>query len=123
MYDAVADRPLFDIPIDIALEDYMVMSARFFDDGMLVNLSASVPGRKNAYRFFYHAYVYETSASISWEDVNAEINVCPDLLADGTLICWLYPTDSTSFDLIRFDPATGTKTTLLENAWLVDFTP
>jgi hypothetical protein len=122
IYDVIADRPLFDIPIDTELEDYMVMSVRFFDTGILVNLSPVVPGGQNEYRFFYHAYVYETSTSIAWEDVNAEINSCPDLLEDGTLVCWFYRADSTNFDLMRFDPATGKKTALLENAWLIDFT-
>ena len=122
IYDAAADRPLFEIPIDKALEDYFVMSVQFFDTGILVNLSPSVPGGQNEYRFFYHAYVHETSASIAWEDVNAEINGCPDLLDDGTLVCWFYRTDSTNFDLVRFDPISGTKTALLENVWLIDFT-
>jgi hypothetical protein len=117
----IADRPLFDIPIDTQLEDYYVMSARFFDTGILINLSASVPGEKNVYRFFYHAYVYETSASIAWEDVNAEINNCPNLLEDGTLVCWFYRTDGNNFDLMRYDPTTGKKTVLLENVWLIDF--
>jgi hypothetical protein len=89
----------------------------------VVNLSPSVPGGQNDYRFFYHAYVYETAASIAWEDVNAEINSCPDLLEDGTLVCWFYRTDSTNFDLMRFDPVNGIKTPLLENVWLIDFTP
>jgi hypothetical protein len=123
IYDAVADRPLFDIPIDTDLEDYFVMSTRFHDTGIVVNLSPSVPGEKNVYRFFYHAYVYETSVSIGWEDVNAEINSCPDLLEDGSLVCWLYRTDTTNFDLVRYDPATGTKKVLLENGWLIDFVP
>jgi hypothetical protein len=121
IYDAVADRPLFDIPIDTTLEDYFVMSTRFFDTGILINLSPSVPGEQNVYRFFYHAYVYDTATSIAWEDVNAEINSCPDLLEDGTLVCWFYRTDSTNFDLIRFDPSTGTKTVLMKNGWLIDF--
>lgn len=125
IYDAVADRPLFDIPIDTELEDYFVMSVRFHDAGIVANLSPSVPGEKNVYRFFYHAYVYETSASIAWEDVNAEIGTCPDLLNDATLVCWFYQTDPTSlnYDLIRFDPVAGTKTVLLENAWLIEFIP
>ena len=123
IYDAVADQSLFDIPIDPTLEDYFVMSTRFYDTGILVNLSPSVPGGQNVYRFFYHAYVYETAVSIAWEDVNAEINSCPDLLEDGTLVCWFYRTDSTNFDLVRFDPVTGTQTVLQENAWLIDFTP
>lgn len=123
IYDAVADHPLFDIPIDLELEDYLVMSTRFYDTGILVNLSPFVPGEKNVYRFFYHAYVYETSASIAWEDVNAEINSCPDLLEDGTLVCWFYRTDLSNFDLVRFDPTTGTKRVLLENSWLIEFTP
>ena len=122
IYDVIADRPLFDIPIDTELEDYMVMSVRFFDTGILVNLSPVVPGGQNEYRFFYHAYVYETSTSMAWEDVNAEINSCPDLLEDGTLVCWFYQTDSTNFDVVRFDPTSGEKTTLLENVWLIDFT-
>jgi hypothetical protein len=73
IYDVIADRTLFDIPIDTKLEDYYLMSARFFDTGILINLSASVPGEKNVYRFFYHAYVYETSASIAWEDVRFDL--------------------------------------------------
>ena len=123
IYDVIADRPLFDIPIDTELEDYYVMSARFYDRGILINLSASVPGEKNVYRFFYNAYVYDTSTPIAWEDVNAEISGCPDLLEDGTLVCWFYRTDDNNFDLVRFDPATGTKTVLLENVWLIDFIP
>jgi hypothetical protein len=124
IYDVIADRPLFDIPIDTALEDYYV-TTRFFDTGILVNLSASPPGEKGVYRYFYHAYVYETSTSIAWEDVNAETSACPDLLNDGTLVCWSYQTDPTSvtYDLIRFDPASEKKTTLVENAWLIEFIP
>ena len=122
IYDVIADRPLFDIPIDSTLEDYFVMSARFFDTGVLINLSASVPGEQSAYRFFYSAYVYDTSTSIAWEDINAEINSCPDLLEDGNLVCWFYRTDGTNFDLVRFDPIAGTRTVLMENGWLIDFT-
>ena len=121
VYDAVADRPLFDIPIDNALEDYFVMSVQFFDTGILINLIPSVPGGQNEYRYFYHAYIHKTSTPIAWEDVNAEINSCPDLLDDGTLICWFYRTDSTNFDIVRYYPASGTKTVLLENVWLVEF--
>jgi len=121
VYDAMADRPLFDIPIDNTLEDYFVMSVQFFDTGILINLIPSVPSGQNEYRYFYHAYIYKTSTPIAWEDVNAEINSCPDLLDDGTLVCWFYRTDSTNFDLVRYDPATGTKTTLLGNSWLVEF--
>jgi hypothetical protein len=123
IYDVIADRPLFDIPIDTKLEDYYLMSARFFDTGILINLSASVVGEQNVYRFFYNAYVYNTSKSIAWEDVNAEINSCPDLLEDGTLVCWFSRTDGNNFDLIRYDPTTGKKTVLLENSWLIDFIP
>ena len=124
IYDVIADRPLFDIPIDTTLEDYLV-TTRFFDTGILVNLSPSVPGEKGVYRYFYHTYVYETSTSIAWEDVNAEIGACSDLLNAGTLVCWFYQTDPTSinYDLIRFDPVTGTKVTLLEDVWWIDFTP
>jgi len=124
VYDVVADRLLFDIPIDTNLENDLV-TARFFDTGILVNLSPSVPGEKGVYRYFYHAYVYETSASIGWENVNAGIGTCTDLLNDGTLVCWFYQTDPTSinYDLIRFDPVTGAKTPLLKNAWLIDFAP
>ena len=124
VYDVIADRPLFDIPIDTSLEDYLV-TVKFLDNGIIVNLSPSVPGEKNVYRYFYHAYVYETSTSIAWEDVNAEIGTCTDLLNDGTLVCWFYQTDPTSinYDLIRFDPVTGAKTLLLKNAWLIDFVP
>ncbi len=123
IYDVITDRPLFDIPINSTLEDYFVMSARFFDTGVLINLSASVPGKQNAYRFFYSVYVYDTSTPIAWEDVNAEINSCPDLLEDGALVCWFYRADGNNFDLVRLDPTTGTKTPLLENVWLIDFTP
>jgi hypothetical protein len=123
IYDIIADRPLFDIPIDTDLVDYFVLSTRFLDNGIVVNLSPSVPGEKNVYRYFYHAYVYETSTSIAWEDVNAEISGCPDLLEDGSVICWFYRTDTSNSDLVRYDPATGIKTPLLENVWLIDFTP
>lgn len=122
MYDAIADRPLFEIPIDTALEDYSI-TARFFDTGILAGLSASVPGGQGMYRFFQHVHVYKTSTSIAWEDVLAEIAACPDLLNDGTLVCWFYRPDSTNFDLIRLDPANGTKKILAENAWLIEFTP
>jgi len=124
VYDVIADRPLFDIPIDTSLEDYLV-TVKFLDNGIIVNLSPSVPGEKSVYRYFYHTYTYETSTSSAWEDVNAEIGTCPDLLNDGTLVCWFYQTDPTSisYDLIRFDPVTGAKTLLLKNAWLIDFAP
>ena len=121
IYDAITDRPLFDIPIDTNLEDYYVMSIRFFDTGILVNFSASVPGEQNVYRYFYHTYVYDTFASTVWEDVNADINNCPNLLENGTLICWFYRTDSTNFDLAYYDPASGAKTIILENVWLINF--
>lgn len=122
IYDALADRPLFDIPIDTELEDYFV-STRFLDMGILVSLSSSVPGEQNVYRFFYHAYVYEPPISIAWEDVNAEVSTCPDLLNDGTIICWFYHTDTFKSDLVRFDAANGAKTILLEDAWLIEYTP
>ena len=67
--------------------------------------------------------MYETSASIAWEDVNAEISGCPDLLEDGSVICWFYRTETSNSDLVRYDPTTGTKALLLENVWLIDFTP
>jgi hypothetical protein len=122
IYDAVTDRPLFSMPIDTELEEPLV-TVKFFDNGLLANLSASVPGTKNSvYRNFYYLYDFKTSTALNWEDVNAEINTCPDLLEDGTLVCWFYRTDSTHFDLIRFDPVAGTKVTLLEDVWLVDFT-
>jgi len=123
IYDAVEDRPLFDMPINPDLEDPLAM-VRFFDDGIVVNLSAAVPGTKHGvYRNFYHVYYHETSTAMAWEDVNFEITGCPDLLEDGSVICWFYRTDTSNSDLIRYDPATGTKTTLLENVWLIDFTP
>lgn len=118
MYDAVADRTLFDIPIDTSLQGYEVFSVQLFDEGILVNLSA---GENGVYRFFSHAYVYKTSESIGWEDVNAETSSCIDLLEDATLVCWFYPLASANFDLIRFSPADGTRTTLLEDVWSVDF--
>ena len=122
IYDAVTDRPLFDMPIDTELEDPLV-TVKFFDNGILANLSASVPGTKRSvYHYFYHVYYYKTSTALNWEDVNAEINTCPDLLEDGTLVCWFYRTDSSNSDLVRYDPVTGTKTILMEDVWLIDFT-
>lgn len=123
IYDAVADRPLFSMPIDTELEDYLT-TIRFFDNGIVVNLSASVPGTKHSvYRNFYYVYYHETSTALNWEDVNFEITGCPDLLEDGTLICWFYRTDTSNFDLARFDPVSETKTTLLENVWMIDSLP
>ncbi|HET7145225.1 MAG TPA: hypothetical protein VFI68_14495, partial [Anaerolineales bacterium] len=123
IYDAVADRPLFSMPIDTELEDYLT-TIRFFDNGIVVNLSASVPGTKHSvYHYFYHVYYFKTSTALSWEDVNAEIDTCPDILEDGTLVCWFYRTDGTNFDLVRYDPASATKTTLLENVWMIDSLP
>jgi hypothetical protein len=123
LYDAVADRPLFDMPADPGLEGFLT-TVRFSEAGILVNLEASVSGDPNAYRNFYHVYSYKTSTALAWEDVNLEYSVCPDLLEDGSVVCWLYRTDADyNFDLVRYDPATGTKTTLLENVWLIDFTP
>ncbi len=122
IYDTISDRPLFDMPIDTQLTDYYVMSARFYATGIFINLSASDPGDQTVYRSFNYAHVYDTATSIAWEDINAEINSCPDLLEDGTLVCWFYRTDGTNFDLMRYDPATGKKTVLLENVWLIDFT-
>jgi len=124
IYDAVADRPLFDMPINTDLEDPLV-TVRFFDNGILANLSAAVPGTQHGvYHYFYHVYDFKTSTTLNWEDENAEISGCPDLLDDGTLVCWFYRTDSSNnFDLVRFDPTSDTKTILLENVWLIDFTP
>jgi hypothetical protein len=120
MYDAITDQPLFNMPIDSGLVDYL-SDVRFFDAGNIVNLSAAVPDTgNNDYRYFYHDYVYETSTSSAWEDVKAEINSCSDLFEDGSLVCWMYRPDSSNFDLVRFDPATGTKTVLMENGWLID---
>lgn len=122
IYDVVEDRPLFTMPIDPDLEEYLT-KASFFDDGILVNLTASVPGGQKVYRNFYHAYSYKTSTSRAWEDAKLEFNGCPDLLEDGSVVCWLYRTDTSNADLIRYDPSSGTKTPLLENVWLIDFTP
>lgn len=121
IYDVIADRPLFDMPADASLEYYYTMTY-FLDMGVLVNLDASVPDQKDAYRSFRHAFVYKTSTALVWEDVNQEILNCPDLLEDATLICWFYRTDY-NFDLVRFDPAAGTKTPLLENVWLIEYIP
>jgi hypothetical protein len=122
IYDAVADRPLFDMPVDPGLEDFFP-TVKFLDSGILVNLTASVSGDKDAYRSFYHVYPYKTSTALAWEDVNLEYSGCPDLLDDGSVVCWLYRMDTSNFDLIRYDPVTETKTTLLENIWLIDLTP
>lgn len=120
IYDAVADRPLFDMPINPDLEDALV-TIKFFDNGILADSSASEPGTKNnVYHHFYYLYDFKTSTVVNWEDVNAEINTCPDLLEDGTLVCWFYRTDGDNFDLVRFSPANGTKTVLMENVWLID---
>ena len=121
IYDVITDRPLFSMPIDPELDDFLT-TVRFFDTGILVNLEASVRGGGNIYRNFYHAYTYNTSTVLAWEDVNLEYGGCSDLLEDGSAVCWLYRTD-TSYDLVRYDPANGTKTTLLENVWFIDFTP
>ncbi|MDP1547113.1 MAG: hypothetical protein Q8L87_13950 [Anaerolineales bacterium] len=125
VYDAVADRPLFDMPVDPGLEEFLPPTVKFLDTGILVNLTASVSGDKDAYRSFYSVYSHKTFAAQTWEDVNLEYSdSCPDLLEDGSVVCWLYRTDADyNFDLVRYDPATGTKTTLLENVWLIDFTP
>lgn len=123
IYDAVADRPLFDIPIDTELEDHLA-TIRFFDTGILVNLTAFVPDTKHSViRDFYYVYYHKTSTTLNWEDVNAEIYNCPDLIEDGTLICWFYQADASNPYLVRFDPAAGTKTVLLENGSLIEFVP
>ncbi|MEP7136849.1 MAG: hypothetical protein ABI904_18135 [Chloroflexota bacterium] len=124
LYDAVTDRSLFSMPINTELEKPLT-TVKFFDNGALVNLSAAVPGTKNSvYRIFYAAYSYKTSTTQTWEDVNSEISSCPDLLEDGTLVCWFGRTDGTNnYDLVHLDTATGIKTTLLENIWLIDSTP
>lgn len=123
LYDAVADRPLFEMPIDPELVDPLV-TLNFMDQGILAELSASVPGTKHSvYRSFRYAYDFKTSTVVNWEDVNLEIESCPGLLEDGSLICWFYRTDSNSIDLMRFDPASGKKTALLENVWLIDYSP
>lgn len=120
IYDTVTDSPLFSMPIDPELDDIFA-TVRFFDTGIVINLEASVLGGENIYRNFYHVYSYKTSTTLSWEDVNLEYGGCSDLLEDSSVVCWLYRTD-TSFDLVRYDPANGTKTTLLENIWFIDFT-
>jgi hypothetical protein len=110
------------MPVDPGLEDFFP-TVKFLDSGILVNLTASVSGDKDAYRSFYHVYPYKTSTALAWEDVNLEYSGCPDLLDDGSVVCWLYRMDTSNFDLIRYDPVTETKTTLLENIWLIDLTP
>ena len=123
IYDALADRQLFDMPIDAGLEDYLA-TIRFLDSGIIVNLSASVPDTKHSVnKNFYYSYDFKTSTIQAWEDVNAEINTCSDLLEDRTLVCWFYRTDTPNADLVRYDPATGTKTVLLENAWSIESIP
>lgn len=119
IYDVLADQPLFDMPVNPDLEGFFA-TVRFFDTGIVVNLEASVSGEQDAYRNFYHVYSYKTSNALTWEDGNREYSGCPDLFEDVTIVCWLYTTDN-SFDLVRYDPATGTKTILLENAWPLDF--
>jgi hypothetical protein len=122
IYDAVTDRPLFDMPADPGLEGFFP-TVKFLDTGILVNLTASVSGDKNAYRNFFYVYSHKTSTTQTWEDVNLEYNVCPDLLEDGSVVCWLYHTDTYTSYLVRYDPASGTRTTLVENIWLIDLTP
>jgi hypothetical protein len=119
MYDVMEDRWLFDMPIDSTLQYYPTV--RFFDTGILVTLEASsMPGGGDIYRVFDDLYLHETSTALAWEDVKTEISSCPDLLNDGTLVCWFFGNDLINFDLIRFDPATGTRITLIENTWLID---
>ncbi|MCE9647247.1 MAG: hypothetical protein K8S20_14720 [Chloroflexi bacterium] len=123
IYDAVADRPLFEMPLDPELEDYLA-TITFLDDGILVNLNASVPGTKHAvYRSFYYVYDFKTSAALNWEDVNLQITDCPDLLEDGSLVCWFVNTDTANSDLVRYNPATGARTVLLENVWGIETFP
>jgi len=119
IYDALADRPLFDMPVSPDLEGFFPY-VRFLDTGIVVNLEASVAGEENAYRNFYHAYFHQTSNVVDWEDVNLEYSSCPDLLEDGSIICWLYRFDTDNFDLVRYDPAAETNTTLLEDIWMID---
>lgn len=115
-----ADRSLFDIPINPDLEDALV-TIKFFDNGMLADSSASEPGTKHGvYHHFNYLYDFKTSTLLNWEDVNGEINTCPDLLEDRTLVCWFYRPDSENFDLVRLDSADGTKTVLMENVRLID---
>jgi len=121
IYDASADRPLFSMPAPAGL-DYIAANTRYFDAGILVELAGSVPGTRNSdYRFFYHAYSYETSTTRGWEDVTGDNSACPSLLEDGSLVCWSYRTDTLNYDLVRFDPAAGTKVPLIENVWFIDF--
>jgi hypothetical protein len=121
MYDAVVDRPLFSMPINTELEAPLA-NIKFFDNGILVKMSAAVPGTKNSvFRYFYYEYHYQSSTTQAWEDVNLEFDTCIDILDDGALVCWVAGTDGTNNEnLIRFDPATGAKTILLENTMLID---
>lgn len=122
IYDAVDDRPLFDMPVEPGLEGFFP-TVKFLDTGILVNLTASVTGDSDTYRSFHYAYSHNTSTARAWEDGNLEYSICPDLLEDGSVICWLSRMELSNFDLIRYDAATETRTTLLENVWLIDFTP
>lgn len=121
IYDAIADRPLFDMPVDTTL-DVFFTTTKFLDTGILVNLDAAVRGEENNYRNFFHAYSYNTSTAQTWEDVNLEYGGCSDLLDDGSVVCRLYSTDTSNFDLVRHDPA-GEIETVLKNVWWIDFTP
>jgi hypothetical protein len=120
IYDAAADRPLFEMPVDPGLENFYP-TVRFLENGILVNLGASVSGEQDAYRNFYYAYAHQTSNAVAWEDENLEYGSCPDLLEDGSVVCWIYNVNGFTFDLIRYDPASDTQTPLAENVWLIDF--
>jgi hypothetical protein len=103
--------------------DYFYLDVNYFDTGIVVNLTASVLSEKNVYRSFFYVYSFQTSTASTWEDVNSEISDCPDLLEDGTVVCWMYRTDTSTtynFDLVRYDPVSGTRAALMESVLFIE---
>lgn len=110
IYDAVADRALFDLPA--YADQNPVIEVKFFDTGILVATYGDVTptGANNN----FHAYVYGLAKTIAWDAGGAQFADCEDLLPDGSLICWTGP-DPMHTDLVQYQPATGAVVTLQKN--------
>ena len=118
VYDVLADKALFSLPFEPGLE-YFYSTLQFHEKGILLHLSAAT--LDDQYQYYYSLYLFDGGRAVAWEDTAGVFLSCPDLYNDGSLACWVY-TESGS-DLVRYDPVSGTQTTLLESVWVLEYLP
>ena len=120
IYDTHTGKTFMTIPMDPSRPTPYAYNT-FYENGMLVNLSI-LNADTGSQQVIYASYNYETGNGAVWEDNAFEIVSCPALFDDGTLVCWFSSkANPGNFDLVRFDPVSGSRTLLLENTWFVDY--